>query len=147
MFAILPQSVHLKHPASRLSVISSRDWERIPPRAFPMLRATCSLLGVYLNAAPGQVLLDSVNDRKDGFPSFLRGRKYAASSVRSYLNFRRILLKSAKEFGWDPSEAVPEAWHGVLAIAAERKCTDIVKDLARARTQPREITIEDVDQW
>ena len=96
---------------------------------------------------PEQILLDSVNDTRDGFPPFLRSRKYAASSVRSYLNFRRILLKSAQEFGWDPSQAWPEAWRGVLAIAAERKCADIVKDLARVRTRPPDVTIDDVDRW
>src|ERR1035441_21112 len=77
-----------------------------PPRQFGMLRKTCSLLAEYLDGGPEQVLLDSVNETRDGFRPFLEGRKYAGNSVRSYLNFRRMLLKSAKGFGWNPTDAV-----------------------------------------
>src|ERR1035441_2755604 len=115
-----------------------------PPPAFAMLRTTCSLLAVYLNGGPEQVLLDSVNETRDGFRPFLESRKYSGNSVRSYLNFRRILLKSARGFGWNPNDAVPEEWRGVLALATEMKCTDIVKDIARVRVMPEDVTIPDV---
>jgi hypothetical protein len=105
------------------------------------------LLGIYLNGSTEDVPLDSVEQTRDGFRPFLEGRKYAGNSIRSYVNFRRILLKSAREFGWNPSDAVPEEWRGVLALAAERKCTDIVKELARIRTTPGDVTIPDVDNW
>jgi hypothetical protein len=118
-----------------------------PPPAFAMLRTTCSLLAVYLNGGPEQVLLDSVNETRDGFRPFLESRKYTGNSVRSYLNFRRILLKSARALGWSPNDAVPEEWRGVLALATEMKCTDIVKDIARIRTTPGDVTIPDVDRW
>jgi hypothetical protein len=118
-----------------------------PPPAFAMLRTTCSLLAVYLNGGPEQVLLDSVNETRDGFRPFLESRKYTGNSVRSYLNFRRILLKSARALGWSPNDAVPEEWRGVLALATEMTCTDIVKDIARIRTTPGDVTIPDVDNW
>src|ERR1019366_4350074 len=89
-----------------------RRLEENPPPAFRMLRATCSLLGVYLNGSTEDVLLDSVEQTRDGFRPFLEGRKYAGNSIRSYVNFRRILLKSAREFGWNPNDAVPEEWRG-----------------------------------
>jgi hypothetical protein len=117
------------------------------PRSFPMLRATCSLLAVYLNRALEQVMLDSVHETRDGFRSFLENRKYSCNSVRSYLNFVRILLKSARDCGWKPSEVVPDEWRGVLALAVEMKCVDIVNDLARIRPTPDGVTIEDVDSW
>jgi hypothetical protein len=123
-----------------------RRLEKDPPPAFSMLRATCSLLGIYLNESTNDVLLDSVEQTRDGFRPFLKSRKYAGNSIRSSVNFRRILLKSAREFGWNP-DAVPEGWRGVLALAAERKHMDIVKELARIRTTPGDVTIPDVDNW
>jgi hypothetical protein len=121
--------------------------EENPPRGFAMLRTTCSLLAAYLNESPQNVLLATVDETKDGFRPFLESRKYTGNSVRSYMNYRRILLKAAKDLGWKPMEALPEPWHEVLALAVERKCADIVKDIARVRTMPREVTILDVDRW
>src|SRR6266852_721581 len=121
--------------------------EENPPRGFAMLRTTCSLLAAYLNESPRNVLLTTVDETRDGFRPFLERRKYTGNSVRSYLNYRRILLTAAKDLGWKPLETVPEPWREVLALAVDRKCTDIVKDIARIRTMPGEVTILDVDRW
>lgn len=119
----------------------------IPPREFPMLRSTCSMLGTYLDKPVDQITIDSVNESRSGFRPFLESRTYAENSIRTYVNHVRILLKSASEFGWKPDDAVPEQWRGVLALAGEKKCADVAKYLARIRKTPHEITIEDVDHW
>jgi hypothetical protein len=118
-----------------------------PPRSLPMLRATWSLFGVYLQMPADQITIDSVFENREDFPRFLESRKYAKNSVRSYANYVRILLRKAEEFGWNPDEAFPEAWRGVLALAPEHKCADIAKHLARMRKTPADVTIEDVDGW
>jgi integrase len=118
-----------------------------PPRAFSMLRTTCSMLGTYLETPATQVPIDSIHKNKDGFRPFLQNRKYAENSIRTYVNHLRILLKIAREFGWKPSEEVPQAWRDVLSAAAYNKCEDIAKHLAEMRKMPRDVTIEDVDSW
>lgn len=118
-----------------------------PPSALPMLRTTCSLLGVYLDKPVDQVLIDSVNETRNGFRSFLESRQYAQNSIRTYVNHVRILLKNAKELGWEPTQEIPEEWRGVLALAAEKKCLEVVKYLAGIRQSPRDVTIEDVESW
>jgi integrase len=118
-----------------------------PPPAFPMLRTTCTRIEAYLGMSAEQITLDSVSETRDGFRRFLESRKYAENSIRTYVNHVRILLNSATVFGWKPDEAVPEAWRGVLALATERQCADLVKYAAGLKKSPRDVTTEDVDGW
>lgn len=118
-----------------------------PPRSLSMLRATWSLLAVYLEMPSDQIMIDSVFEHKEGFPRFLESRKYARNSVRSYANYERIILKKAEELGWNPEEAYPEAWRGALALAPDYKCADIAMYLARVRKMPADVRIQDVDSW
>jgi Phage integrase SAM-like domain len=103
-----------------------------------MLRTTCALLGNYLNKPAEQISIDRINESREDFRAFLQRSKYKEASIRSYLNFARILLKSAKSLGWKPTDSIPEAWRGVLALAAEKKCMTIVKYFARAEKLPRD---------
>ncbi len=118
-----------------------------PPKSLSMLHATWSVLAGYLQMSADQITIDSVFDNSDGLSRFLESRKYAKNSVRSYGNYVRILLRKAEEFGWNPDEAFPEAWRGVLALAPEHKCADMTKHLARRRKTPADVTIEDIDGW
>ena len=118
-----------------------------PPRAYRMIKTTCSLLVTYLGLPTDKMLIESVHESKDGFRPFLEGRTYAENSIRTYVNHVRILLSCAKAFGWKPDDGVPEAWRGVLALAAGKRCTTIVKYFARAKKLPRDVTVEDVDQY
>lgn len=118
-----------------------------PPHSFRMLRSTVSQLAAYLESAPEQILLDSVSDAKDGFRTYLEGRKYKENSIRTYVNHTKILLSSAREFGWTPTHTVPAEWRAVLAVATEKGCDDLAKHLARLRKTPQEVTTEDIDHW
>ena len=119
-----------------------------PPRAFPMLRTTSALLVAYLNDPPEKILVDSVNEAREGFRPYLEGRKYAENSVRTYVNHVRILLNCAREFGWlPPNQVIPEEWQSVLALSTEKQCEDLVRHLVGLRKTPRDVTIEDVDRW
>ena len=122
-------------------------WAENPPPSFPMLRSTCALLGKYLNEPADQISIDRINESREDLRAFLQRSKYTEASIRSYINFARILLKSAKCLGWKPIDSIPEAWRGVLALAADKRCTTIVKYFARTKKLPRDVTVEDVDQY
>ena len=118
-----------------------------PPKSLSMLRTTWSILAGYLQMPADQITIDLVFENKEGFPRYLESMRYKRNSVRSYANYERILLAKAEESGWNPDDAFPEAWRGVLALAPENKCADIAKYLARVRKTPASVTIEDVDGW
>jgi integrase len=118
-----------------------------PPPAFPMLKTTSALLAAYLDQPISQITIDSVNESRDGFRRFLEGRKHKENSIRSYVNYARILLRIAAELGWKPNHAVPEEWRTVLALARERKCETLANYIATVKKRPRDVSIEDVDHW
>ena len=118
-----------------------------PPKSLSMLHTTWSLLAGYLQMPADAITIDSVFENGEGFPRYLESRKYKRNSVRSYANYERILLAKAEEFGWNPDDAFPEAWRGVLGLASENNCADVAKYLARIRKTPADITTEDADGW
>jgi hypothetical protein len=122
-------------------------WAQKPPRDEPMLRTTCARLSDYFEAPVENISIDAVHQSRKGFRPFLEGRKYGENSVRTYVNHVRILLNGARAIGWQPTDATSEEWRRVIAIAAEHNCADVAHYLAEIRTSPREVTIEDVDQW
>lgn len=142
--------------ASTSSVYEERSFDTLgdllnilaenPPPSFPMLRTTCTLLGNYFDEPVEQISIDRLNEGREDFRPFLQRSKYKENSIRSYQNFARILLKSAKSLGWKPCDSIPEAWRGVFALAADKRCATIVKYFARTKKMPRDVTIEDVDQ-
>ena len=85
-----------------------------PLRSFAMLRTTCGLLGTFLDQPGDQIPFDVIDDKRKGFRKFLESRKYAENSVRSYVYQLRLLLKTARKFGWEPDNAAPEPWKPLL---------------------------------
>src|ERR1039458_7166608 len=137
-----PNRRTLKTLADLLDILSEN-----PPSGFRMLKSTCALIAAYLEKTTEQISVDSVYETRDGFRAYLVGRKNKSNSIRSYMNFRRILLKSAAEFGWKAENPVPEAWRDVLALATKRECLDLARHLSQLRKIPGQVTIEDVDRW
>jgi hypothetical protein len=117
------------------------------PSGFAMLRTTCVRLSDYFNKPCGQITIDDLDERKDGFRGFLEDRKYRKNAIRSYVNYVNTLLKNASALGWKPSELMPEEWRKVMAKAAGRECADVVKYFSRIRETPRDVTIQDVNDW
>jgi integrase len=122
-------------------------WAENPPREQPMLRTTCARLADFFQMSVEDISIDAVEQSRSGFRPFLEGRKYEENSIRTYVNHVRILLNIARAAGWEPTDTTSEEWRGVIAIAAEKNCIDVVRHLAAIRKSPREVTIEDVDQW
>ncbi|MGO9083681.1 MAG: hypothetical protein ACLQBK_00505 [Candidatus Sulfotelmatobacter sp.] len=121
--------------------------EKNPPTEFPTLRTTCSWLAEYLEEPIDRIMVDTVNDRRDGFRAFLAGRPFKENTIRSYVNHARILLKHASELGWKPSDVVSEDWRSVVELASVKGCKDLAKYLSRSRKSPTDVALEDVDDW
>jgi len=117
------------------------------PKSLPMLRSTASKLAVYFNMQPEEISLDSVYGLHGRFRQYLVSRKYAENSIRSYVNYLRILIQEARRTGWSPYLSVPEEWRKVLLLAPRRKCTSIARALSLVRKHPKDITVDDVAEW
>ena len=121
--------------------------ERNPPKSFPMLGTTASLIAAFFDSSFEETTIDRVNQMRGRFRRYLETRKYAENSIRSYVNYVRILIGSARQFGWRPNQTAPKEWQQVLALAPGRKCTDIARYLSQTKKSPGDVTIEDVESW
>jgi len=121
--------------------------ERNPPKSFPMLGTTASLIAAFFDSSFEETTIDRVNQMRGRFRRYLETRKYAENSVRSYVNYARMLTGLARQHGWRPNQTAPKEWQQVLALAPGKKCTDIARYLAQIKKTPSDVTIEDVESW
>lgn len=122
-------------------------WSENPPRQVSMLRHTCALLADYHGTTVHDLTIDAVEQRRKSFRAFLEGRKNKENSIRTYVNYVRILLNLAREAGWELSDTTSTDWRCVIALADEQHCGDLARSLASIRKSPRDVTFEDVDCW
>ena len=118
-----------------------------PTKRMAMLRHTAAQVAKFLNKQPQEIFIDSLQSERDAFLRFLRSRKYAENSVKTYSNHVRILQQKARDLGWKPTKVVTESWRTVFEIAKQRKCSKLVLHLARIRTAPNEVMLQDIEQW
>jgi integrase len=118
-----------------------------PNGAFPMLRTTCSLLAAYIGKPITEITIASVNDSRKDFRGFLESRKYTEASIRSYVNYLRILINQAGVLGWSAGNSVPEIWQKVLNLARAEKCEELAIHLSHIRKRPQDVLSADVDAW
>ncbi len=118
-----------------------------PPISFPMLKTTCGHLGTYLGMPGDQITFDMLSVRRKGLRAFLSSRKYAENSIRSYVYYTGILMKMARRHGWQPDASASEDWLRLLALAHEKKITDIVRHFSQVTKSPAEVTAEDIEHW
>ena len=141
-----PESAFLTQPPKTLGDLLTLI-DKSTSKELPMLRSTAAKLAEFHNLQFDEISLDKILQMRSQFRRYLEGRKYAENSVRSYVNYVRILIYRARALGWRPCQGLPEAWQQVLALAPKRKCTDTAQSFAVIMKSPRDITAEDVDNW
>jgi integrase len=124
-----------------------RVLEQTQIKGLPMLRSTCGVLSSFLCRSPEDLSIQAVSDCKDMFRTYLAGRTYAENSIRTYVNNLRILLRRAEEFGWSPTDSLPAPWRKVMDHASQRIRKQLVTYLAKIRSNPTDVTDDDVNGW
>lgn len=121
--------------------------EKSPPKSLPMLETTSSHVAGYFGLPFEEITMDRVNEMRGRFRQYLEKSPYTENSVRSYVNYVRVLIRLAGEFGWRPGQSAPKEWQQVLALAPKSKCTDVARYLALVKETPGDVTAEDVESW
>jgi integrase len=112
-----------------------------------MLRTTAAKIAAFLGKSVDEISLDLVHASREGFRPFLETQRYKEGSVRSYVNYLRMLLEAAAELGWKPFASLPREWVPVLTLAKTSRCLTLMKSLAQTKKSPEEITQQDLDHW
>lgn len=128
---------------SDLLIILAAD----PPKTWPMLQSTASKLAEYCGKPLEGTTLDQIFETRGQFRRYLEKAPYTENSVRSYVNYVRILLQMAVALGWQPGHVITQEWQEVLAQAPARKCLDVARYFSRVKKSPRDVTANDVEAW
>jgi integrase len=134
--------VDVESLADLLSCLNSE-----PSSQTPMLRTTAGKIAAFLGKPIDQISLDMVHANREGFRPFLESQRYKEGSVRTYVNYLRILLDAAGELGWKPHVRLPKEWQAVLDLAKKKKCLTITKYLAEMKESPKQVTQADLERW
>jgi integrase len=115
-----------------------------------MLRALVGHICICLNKAPKTIAIIELTDLRLRLKAYLRERDFRQNSVRSYINYLRILLDLANKLGW--SAHLPEiekAWAPILACVSKprRGATMVVHFAIRANKAPQDFTDADMENF
>lgn len=113
-----------------------------------MLRATAAHISNHLEKGPDRIPLGELLNLRPRLRLYLEKRALKRNSVRSYVNFLRILLRKACKFGW--SEHLPEieeSWRGIQVVLSRTRSRRIVDYAIRMGKTPAEFTDEDLNHW
>lgn len=78
-----------------------------------------------------------------------REARYKRNSVRSYLNYRRILLRAAEKLGWVRlPPALPREWERIIErLPKDKNYRTIALYAATKGKNPSDLTDSDLDEW
>ena len=115
-----------------------------------MLRTTGVRLSEFLDQAIGEVSIEVLVDVRSPFSDYLRKRRYADNSIRTYRQNTQRLVRWAEQLGWvSGKQSVEEAWRPFLdALAGNpRAYTTIIFHAIQNRRLPSEFSVSDLESW
>lgn len=121
-----------------------------PKDPVAMFRSTAQHLSRWLNKQPTETTIDELADCRAGFKAYLQGLSPRRHFTRSYLNFYRMLLQRAKQFGWNQEPTLAEkAWQDILPglLSAFPSCRAIVQYATRNGITPATFSEGDLETW
>jgi hypothetical protein len=115
-----------------------------------MLRHTAVKLSEFLDKPIGEISIDVLVDVRSPFSDYLRQRKYADNSIRTYRQNTQRLVRWAEQLGWvSGKQSIEEAWRPFLdALAGDpRAYSCVIYHAIQSRRLPSEFSVADLDAW
>lgn len=136
--------VELQSLQDLLEMINSCETAR--SQQLRMLRSTGAHLSQYLGRPLASIDLCTLPEAINGFKAYLKGRRLARNSIRSYIYQYQLLLRKARDFGWkpDPTE-IENEWDTIMRCAKMWKCSKVVKYAIRQGLRPAQFSDGDLD--
>ncbi|MBI3895967.1 MAG: hypothetical protein HY313_08545 [Acidobacteria bacterium] len=114
-----------------------------------MLWTTAAHLARAVSKPLHEIALSELEGLAPHLRSYLEERRFKRNSVRSYINYHRLLLVEAKKLGWTPQPTEAEiAWERFLPWFCKRRgCPQILQFAIRKGKNPRAFSERDLDDW
>jgi hypothetical protein len=101
-----------------------------------MIRSTANHIALCFGRPLDAIQVTELAHALPQFGAYLRERRFKRHSIRSYLNYARILLRKARDLGWvgtDPD--VEAAWAPVLATIPSQNWQSRIRGIVGFATQ------------
>jgi integrase len=113
-----------------------------------MFRSAANKFAEYQSQACNEVHINALESDCGEFRDFLRERKYAKNSVRSYSNYISMLLNAARTLGWTPTVApILPSWEPVAKAMRESATKMLIRHLAKKGYEPSAVQESDLAEW
>lgn len=150
------QSVHISRP--KLQTVHDLLTALDGNANVKMFRTTARHISDFLQVPVEQLEIDALVDIGPDFRLYLDQCRYKRGSIQSYSNFAGMLLRAAKELGWEsPQPETPEEWKSILAVMQQHRpsnkrgqyygCAKIVRYAIRLGRSPSEFCDDDLNTW
>ena len=136
-------------PSRTLQELLAAIQQHKPLLPIPMLQSTSRHIANLLNISVEDITLDALVDIGPDFRDYLRERRYKRNSVRSYSNFLSLIVRTAREFGWEPQGPyIPDAWKAIVgAMPPDSSAHSICRYAIRQGKAPSDFCDADLDEW
>jgi integrase len=131
-------------------LMNAIDFSEYGPRAASMLRTTAVHLSEFAAIPLSKLPIAFLEDVSPSFALYLKGRRYAANSIRTYCQYARVLHRHAIQLGWSTErKAIIEAWAPVVKAIERfpRATMGIVRFGIRKGKGPEDLCDSDIEEW
>lgn len=122
--------------------------EENQPHHIAMLRSTASKLAEFYDKPCAEISIELVEAERDEFRDYLRGKRYAPNSVKSYSNYASNLARFARQYGWTSSpDMIPAEWLPLIPAIRRAGSQRLFRYLLRQGRLPSAMREADLESW
>jgi integrase len=143
--AIAPQKLHwLRDLAEAIKCLPSDSAHPVG-----MLRALIAHICMCLAKPPKEIAISELTGLRYRLSAHLqKNQNLRPKSIRSYVNYLRILLNLARQLGWrEHSPEMEKAWKPILACVSCVKGPSIIHYAMRQKKTPATFSDDDLENW
>jgi integrase len=115
-----------------------------------MLITTARHLAAFAGEPLEKLPIETLIDVGPEFSLYLAQHRYADNSIRTYRRYAQLLLRTARELGWQPdSQPINDCWKPVLDVLATVPAATkgVVRYAVRQRISPTEFSDAHLSAW
>jgi hypothetical protein len=100
----------------------------------PAVHSAAAKFLMFIGSTPQDTPIHLLESEQERFVDYLKSRHHTPDTVRSYRFCINLLLKAARERGWQtPPQILPPDWATVMALARPKEVQSIVRFAARIK--------------
>lgn len=113
----------------------------------PVRSAVAKFLG-FIGSAAEETPIYLLETEQERYVAYLRERKHTEETVRTYRYAINLLLRKAREHGWEvPAEVLPPDWATVMALNPPKEVQSVVHFAARIKKSLSTLDEDDLKVW